>query len=148
MVDGWSLGQVLAWWFLSQDYGPGFYSLHFIFWSIDAGWLETWTRSGWVVSFSRLWYGWTTGHWMVLRQGLASRFPFQDSGLIDDWSLGLGLLTAFLLVAVDAGRPKARQGLLGFSFPRLWHGWRACQWALGQGWVVVCFIRTLIMVDD
>ena len=47
---------------------------------------------------------------MVLRQGRASRFPFQDSGLIDDWSLGLGLLTAFLLVAVDAGRPKAWQG--------------------------------------
>ena len=37
MVDGWSLGQVLAWWFLSQDYGPGFCSRHFIFWSIDAG---------------------------------------------------------------------------------------------------------------
>ena len=55
---------------------------------------------------------------MVLRQGRASRFPFQDSGLIDDWSLGLGLLTAFLLVAVDAGRPKARQGFTWVFLPK------------------------------
>ena len=51
MVDGWSLGQVLAWWFLSQDYGPGFCSLHFIFGlSTLDGWRLGQGLAGWFLS--------------------------------------------------------------------------------------------------
>ena len=58
-----------------------------------------------------------------LGQGLVCGFPFQDPVWLDDWTLGLGLFTAFLKV-------RRRNG-----------------WRLGQGLARYFLSHTLVQVN-